>query len=264
LNLRNNASDTADFSGSWIWQTRALFDFDQDDNAVVTFDSPTFKGMGEFTVGSSITGAATFDDVDPVIYADTGADLDGSVFKNQNGSHALEMVVGAMDIADMRFESYASKHAILIDTAGTYNFDNVFFDQSGTNDIETTHSSGVVTINITNGGTVPTVTETGAGTVVINNNVDLTVTVLDDSTGLPIASTAHVMILKESDKSELLNSAVNGSGVATDTFNYSTDVDVVGWAREMSLSGTDYVQKDFSGTITSGGFSTIARLTPLT
>jgi hypothetical protein len=61
LNLRNNVADTATFSGTWIWQTRAAFDWDQDDSAVVTFSSPTFRGMGEFTLGSSITGPAIWD-----------------------------------------------------------------------------------------------------------------------------------------------------------------------------------------------------------
>jgi hypothetical protein len=167
LNLRNNVADTATLSGTYIWGTRAAFDWDQDDSAIVTFTSPTFIGMGEFTLGSSITGSATFDNVDSVIFADTGVNIDGSTFKNQNGNHALEITAGAMDITNMRFESYASNHAILIDTAGTYNFDNVLFDQSGTNDIETTHASGTVTINISNGGTVPTVTETGAGSVTV-------------------------------------------------------------------------------------------------
>lgn len=181
LNLRNNVADTAAFSGTWIWGTRAPFDWDQDDSAVVTFTSPTFTGMGQFTLGSSITGPATWNDVDPVVFADTGVDVDGSVFQNPNGSYALEMTAGAMDIADMRFESYASKHAMLIDTAGTYNFSNVFFDQSGTNDIETTHASGTVTLNISGGGTTPTVTETGAGTVVINSAVTVSVTAQDAS-----------------------------------------------------------------------------------
>ena len=83
--------------------------------------------------------------------------------------------------SNMRFESYASKHAVLIDTAGTYTFSNCFFDQSGTNDIETTHATGTVTINITNGGTVPTVTKTGAGDYVINNDVTTLVNVKDDT-----------------------------------------------------------------------------------
>lgn len=193
LNLRNNAADTATFSGTWVWQVRSLFDFDQDDSAAVTFSSPTFKGMGEFTLGSSITGPATWDDVDAVIFADTGVDVDGSTFKNPNGNHALEMTAGAMDIEDMRFESYTGKHAILIDTAGTYNFSNVYFDESGTNEVETTHASGVVTINITNGGTVPGVTVTGAGTVEVNNNVTVKVTVKDAS-ALTVVSGARVLL----------------------------------------------------------------------
>lgn len=91
LNLRNNAADTADFSGTWIWQTRALFDWDQDDSAIVTFNGPTFRGMGDFTLGSSISGDATFDDVGVVIMADNGVDLDGSTFKNPNGDHLLQV-----------------------------------------------------------------------------------------------------------------------------------------------------------------------------
>jgi len=192
LNLRNNAADTAAFSGTYIWQVRSAFDWDQDDSAAVTFSSPTFRGMGPFTLGSSITGPATWDDVDEVVFADTGVDVDGSTFRNPNGNHALEMTAGAMDIADMRFESYSGAHAILIDTAGTYNFSNVFFDESGTNEIETTHASGTVTINISNGGTVPGVTETGAGDVVVNNNVTVSLTVLDSSAS-PIQN-ARVLI----------------------------------------------------------------------
>ena len=68
LNLRNNAVDTATISGKWIWQTRAAFDWDQNDSAVVTFSNPTFNGMGTFTLGSSITGSGTWDNVDPVIF----------------------------------------------------------------------------------------------------------------------------------------------------------------------------------------------------
>lgn len=178
LNLRNNAADTATFSGTWIWGTRAAFDWDQDDAAVVTFSSPTFRGMGEFTLGSSITGPATWDDVDAVIFADTGVDIDGSTFKNPNGNHALELTL--VDIADMRFESYAGKHAILIDTAGTYEFSNVFFDQSGTNDVENT-SGGLVALNIVGGGTVPTVTNTGGGsTTTVNSLVTVTIKVADN------------------------------------------------------------------------------------
>jgi len=271
LNLRNNVADTATFSGTWIWQTRAPFDWDQDDSAVVTFSSPTFRGMGEFTLGSSITGPATWDDSDPVVLADTGVDVDGSTFRNQNGSHALEMTAGAMDIADMRFESYASAHAILIDTAGTYNFDNVFFDQSGTNDIETTHATGTVTINVSNGGTVPTVTETGAGSVVVNNNVTLSFTV-NDSSGSPIQNarvrvTATETVGTVTSGDVLLEGLTNVSGVLEETaFNYEAAFDPSGldYAYKVRQGTTQPYQKPFNGTgtITSSGTSQTIAMIP--
>jgi len=233
LNLRNNVADTAIFSGTWIWQTRAHFDWNQNNSAVVTFNSPTFKGMGTFTLGSSITGPATFDDVNSVIFADTGINIDGSLFKNQNGNYGLEITAGAMDITNMRFESYASAHAILIDTAGTYNFDNVLFDQSGTNDIETTHATGTVTINISNGGTVPLVTETGAGTVVINNNITISVKATDTS-GTNIENARVRIVANETvgtitTGDVILTGLTNASGLLeTTTFNYEGAFDPSG------------------------------------
>jgi len=107
LNLRNNIADTASFSGTWQWGTRASFDFSQSDAAVVTFTSPTFTGMGTFSVGSSITGSATWNNTDAVTISNTGVDINGSSFKNPFGTHLLNMTAGAMNISNMRFENYA-------------------------------------------------------------------------------------------------------------------------------------------------------------
>jgi len=90
LYLRNNVADTATFSGTYIWQTRAAWDFNQSDSAVVTFSEATFTGMGTFSVGSSISGNATWDDVDKVTM-NASADLDGSIFKNPHGTHLLSI-----------------------------------------------------------------------------------------------------------------------------------------------------------------------------
>jgi len=269
LNLRNNAADTATFSGNYIWGTRAAWDFDQDDSAVVTFSSPTFRGMGEFTIGSSITGPAIWDNVDDVIMADTSVDIDGSSFRNQNGTYALQLG-GAMDIANMRFETYDSAHAILIDTAGTYNFDNVFFDQSGTNDIETIHASGTVTINISNGGTIPTVSETGAGTVVINNNVTVGVTVTDtnataiENARVRITATETVGTITNGDV--ILEGLTNASGVLSTTFNYESAFEPSGLDISIKVrQGTVSPYKKTSitsGVITSSGFSSTIALLP--
>ena len=92
LNLRNNAADTATFSGLYdCGNSYPLWDMDQDDSAVVTFSGPTFKRTGTFLVGSSITGAAVFDDCGLVNYQDNGVDLDGSTFKNPHGNHLVSL-----------------------------------------------------------------------------------------------------------------------------------------------------------------------------
>lgn len=94
LNLRNNAADTATFSGLYdCGDSYPLWDFDQDDAAVVTFTSPTFKRTGTFLVGSSITGPATFDDCGVVDCQDNGVDLNGSTFKNPHADHLLALAL---------------------------------------------------------------------------------------------------------------------------------------------------------------------------
>jgi len=88
--LRNNAADTATFSGTYIWQVRSPWDMGQSDSASITFNSATFKGMGDFEIGSSVSGDATFDDVG-VVDMNASADLDGSTFKNPYGDHLLSI-----------------------------------------------------------------------------------------------------------------------------------------------------------------------------
>ena len=92
LNLRNNAADTATFSGFYdAGDSYPPWDFDQDDAAVVTFNNPTFNRTGTFLVGSSITGPATFNDCGVVTYQDNGVDLDGSTFRNPHGNHLVRL-----------------------------------------------------------------------------------------------------------------------------------------------------------------------------
>lgn len=90
LYLRDNSADTAEFSGTYIWQVRSPWDFGQSDDAEVTLSGATFKGMGDFEIGSSISGPAIFDDVG-VVDMDPSADLDGSIFQNPYGAHLLEI-----------------------------------------------------------------------------------------------------------------------------------------------------------------------------
>lgn len=166
---------------------------------------------------------------------------------------------------NQNFSSYASKHAVLITAAGTYNFVNCIFDQSGTNDIETTHGSGVATINISGGGTVPTVTVTGAGTVVVNNNVTILITVTDAS-GTPIENARVHVVAQETvgtitTGDVLLTGLTDGSGILTDTaFNYEAAFDPSGLdinVRVRQSSVTPFKKtSEFTAVITTAGFIT--------
>ena len=171
VNMRNLfTTDTATLSGSYLWGTRAKFDLGQDKRSRIILDGTLFKGMGEVHVGRSVssTKTVTFDNTGTVVVVDSRADLLGALIKSTHGSHALYLKGGTMDISSVRFESYASKHAILIDTAGTYGLSDCFFDFSGIREIELTHTTGTVTINLTGSTPTPRITNTSGGTFVLN------------------------------------------------------------------------------------------------
>ena len=133
--------------------------------------------------------------------------------------------------------------------------------QVGDETILVSVSSGfTLTINVGTGANTPTIKNTGLGTViVVENQVTLQVEVLDDATGLGI-DIAHIMMLKASDKSEIMSGATNASGIYSELFTYATDIPFVGWARQWDIIGEDYTPKDISGTITSAGSSITVRL----
>ena len=171
VNMRNLfTTDTATLSGSYLWGTRAKFDLGQDKRSRIILDGTLFKGMGEVHVGRSVssTNPVTFDNTGTVVVVDSRADLLGALIKSTHGSHALYLKGGTMDIFTVRFESYAGKHAILIDTAGTYGLSDCFFDFSGIREIELTHTTGTVTINLTGSTPTPRITNTSGGTFVLN------------------------------------------------------------------------------------------------
>lgn len=187
-----------------------------------------------------------------------GADINGSTLIDAPLHFTAPPV--AADIKDVTFRDCATNAIHITDAgAGTLTLDGVKFSGNN-NDIEFSHSTGNITIQLINGADTPSYTVTGAGTVTPPSTaVTLEVTVLDDATGLPIQD-AHVLLLKESDKSELLNASTNASGIASTSINYDADTNILGWVRQMDLAGIDYVPKNISGTYTASGFSATVRL----
>lgn len=127
---------------------------------------------------------------------------------------------------------------------------------------ERSNAKGIIIVN-GGAGTVDYFTDDAGNTWTAPTSVTVEITVLDDSSGSPIANTARVFIADVATQTQIMGQAVNASGVASVPYSYTVDVPIYGWARELDLSGTDYVQKDFTGTITASGFSQTIRLTPI-
>ena len=90
LNLRDNAADSATFSGLYnCGNSTPAWDFNISNNSSVTFSGATFNNVGTFTVGSSVSGTATFDSCG-VVYNNT-ANLSGSTLKNPNAAHLMRL-----------------------------------------------------------------------------------------------------------------------------------------------------------------------------
>ena len=90
LNLRNDATDTADFSGFYnCGSSTPDWDFNLSNSSVVTFSKANFTNIGTFTVGSSVTGTAIFDSCGVVV--NNNSNLSGSTLKNPNADHLMSL-----------------------------------------------------------------------------------------------------------------------------------------------------------------------------
>lgn len=131
--------------------------------------------------------------------------------------------------------------------AGTYNFNGC--------DLGTlvNTSGGAVVVNLTNSSF-----DSNAGpNITTNNNVTLTITCVDQ-TGNPILG-ARVFLETTPGGTDLINALTDSSGQVASSFNYASDQAVVGRAGKATGSPF-YKPANFTGTITSGGFSTTQTL----
>jgi hypothetical protein len=245
LNLLDSAADTCTMTGTYLWGTRAAFNFDQSNLSETNLAGATFRGMGDLTIGSSVSGAATFDNTGSVKLSNSSVNINGSTISNTFASNALHFTGGPMNIANMRFESYAGKHAILIDTVGSYTLTDIFFDQSGTADIETTHTTGTVTINLVGTTTTPSFTNTGGGTVVLNfPNRTLTLNGIVAGSRILVTDTTNTVVL--------FNEVPSTSPFVGSIASAGTDVDL---SIRVRNGAVPYKTFDTTATLTSAGVS---------
>jgi len=201
--------------------------------------------------GSTVSGYEGTDNTSAIVYnnsADPDGEFDGlTITKGAAATHAIEFGVDIPADITLRNCIFSGYNASDTQDDSTFHFKD---------------TGGTITINLIGCTGEFSYRSDGATIDVVIAPVTVTIKVLDDSTGLALQF-AHVWIGKDSDKSELLNDATDVNGEVTFQYTYVADLDIVGWARQMDLSGTDYVQKDFSGTITDAGFSLTIRLEPI-
>tara|TARA_R110000782_G_scaffold71050_1_gene142632 strand:- start:3693 stop:4826 length:1134 start_codon:yes stop_codon:yes gene_type:complete len=90
LNLRDNFADSADFSGFYnCGSSNPDWNFNLNNRCFVSFNGATFVNTGTFTVGSAVSGNATFDRCGVV--RNNGASLNGSTLKNPNSTHLMRL-----------------------------------------------------------------------------------------------------------------------------------------------------------------------------
>jgi hypothetical protein len=185
----------------------------------------------------------------------------GSMFGPADGSALLWSSV--IDVTHASFtqntDTNNDPHAIEHPAAGTFSYTSMKF--SG-NDYDIEYTSGnasTLTINADANSDPATSedTEGTTGTVTIVSTKTLTVTVVDVA-GNPIQN-ARVAIYDSGDV-ELMNELTNASGIATEQYNYTGDEAITIQVRAIDTTTPSYFPEDFSGTITTAGFSLTARL----
>lgn len=174
--LRDNVADDIILDGTFVWSTAAPFDLDFDNSGSVNITGCSFNGMGDTTMGGSVSGSATFSLASGSDVIINGAVLDGSVINGNSQLHTETNLTNLVINGDLAISSSADS---------TLSFNNV----NVTGDVVNDSNSNTLTINATNGSVLTTSEPgTGNGEVNIINNTNITVEGLKDNTEVRILS----------------------------------------------------------------------------
>jgi len=148
LDTNNTANDSVTLSGSYNWGSPAPWDFSQANPLATCTLSGSYSGMGDFTLGSSVTATGTFDLATGSVVSSHSATIDGITVKSD-----LTLASG---------NTTRTYNNIIVD--GVLNF-----KQAGDYFI---NDSTINTINNDSGGVVKL---TISGTTITTNNGGITV-----------------------------------------------------------------------------------------
>ncbi|RLD00698.1 MAG: hypothetical protein DRI46_06810 [Chloroflexi bacterium] len=157
--LRDSAVDYADLSKSaWTWGTAAAFDLNVSNDSTITIAGATFSGMGDFTIGTSVSGAANFALADGYDVISNGADIDGSTLLGTG-----DLVINSATNGDLSNVTVAGDLRVNIAADTTLDFTNVVV----TGDVFNDATGYTLTINSLSGSSLTT-TEPGTGDGQVN------------------------------------------------------------------------------------------------
>ncbi len=171
LDTRDNPADSVILRGSYAWGTAAPWDFSQSNQGTCTL-SGNFGGMGDFTIGSSVTSSGVFSLASGSKLIVDGASIDGTTV---NGD--LELISVASSGGGQVISNVTVTGALNFDTPGTYTFANC-------NISKVTNSSGG-NVTISNDGSIIQ-TNTGPNITIVQPPALLTLNGLQPDTEVRI------------------------------------------------------------------------------
>lgn len=203
-----------------------------------------------------LTSAAGIDEATDVITTlNTHGFITGDrVFYNDNGGSSITLSDGtgywvnvisttqvSFHVSEARAISDTGRQVVTVNGAETHTL-------YSENAAIVNNTGGAMTINVTNGGSTPYVRNYGnVATTSVVNSVTVTVTVLDTA-GSPVQD-ASVYVQTDTgpfnDDDEIIRKLTNASGVATESFAYVSDTDVVIRVRKKGFqvfSGTGIIK----------------------
>lgn len=272
-----NATDTVSFVIDSVVVvgvgTRATFDFSSVNVNTLQLTGVVFTNIGAITFAPHVVTAkklqdVTFNDCDQV-YLDT-MEADGLVFNGTTdalGAILLDTTAQTANQTGLAFNSDGAGHAIYITQAGTYDFVDFEFNGFGadatTDAAVYNNSGGLVTINIS-GGLSPTVRNGAGASTVINNQVPLSVLVLD-AANLPLQNIRVAIVAEETagtitTEDVILNALSDINGEVSILFSFEgafgTGLQVSVRGRSSSPPATRYENVFSPQVITASGLTT--------
>lgn len=137
--------------------------------------------------------------------------------------------------------------------------DNITFDPLSSIHVQYTGTGTLTWVN-DNGADASIGSTPNGGTLIIADRQTLTVTVKDAATSAVVVG-ARVFIEADTGGdlaagTVIMNTTTNGSGVATATFDYTSDQPIIGWVRK-GTSSPYYKEGSLPDTLTSTALDTI-------